>query len=320
LASGSRTTNRVLPAQGGLHEAKRKPRAGEPTVLRAMTEAPPKVELGTHEFLFDQADFERVRRMIRARAGIALSEHKRELVYRRLAPRLRARGMRSFASYLDLVESAAGAEAQEFVNALTTNLTGFFREAHHFELLRDFLRGFGARRRCRIWCAASATGEEAYSIAMTAMEAFATHLPRCELLATDVDTEALQAAERAIYPRERLAGMDGERVRRFFRKAAADGSHYAVRPELRALVTFRRLNLFEPGWGLRAPWDAIFCRNVLIYFGRDDQRRVVQRLVPLLDPAGMLFVGHSEGLFHCADLVRPFGGSVYRPSAGGAGG
>lgn len=265
----------------------------------------------SHELTFTPSDFERVRRMIHSRAGIALSEHKHELVYRRLAPRLRARGMRSFAGYLDLVETGAGAEEQEFLNALTTNLTSFFREAHHFALLREHLRAWTGRRRWRIWCAAAATGEEAYSLAITAAEACAPQLAACELLATDLDTEALRKASQGVYPRERLACFDGERLRRFFVKLSPDGARYAVRPQLRALVSFRRLNLLEALWAVKGPWDAIFCRNVLFYFGKHDQRRVVERFVPLLQPDGLLFVGHSEGLFHCADLVRPLGGSVY---------
>jgi chemotaxis protein methyltransferase CheR len=254
--------------------------------------------------------------MIRARAGIALSEHKRELVYRRLAPRLRARGLRCFARYLDLVENSAGAEEQEFVNALTTNLTAFFREVHHFDLLRAYLpRWRGTQRRLRIWCAAAATGEEAYSIAITACEAFASHLPPCELLATDLDTAALAKGEQGVYSRECLRGLDAGRLRRFFRPVGSDVTHYAVRPELRALVAFRRLNLLDAAWPLQGPFDAIFCRNVLIYFDKHDQRRIVERFVPLLRADGLLFVGHSEGLFQCADLVRPIGRSVYsRPA------
>jgi chemotaxis protein methyltransferase CheR len=264
------------------------------------------------EFAFTLADFDRVRRMIRARAGIALSDHKQELVYSRLAPRLRALGLASFASYLDRVEADANRESQRFTNALTTNLTAFFREARHFEVLRTHLRSGAAGRRPRIWCAAASTGEEAYSIAITLSQHFASCSPQYEVLATDLDTAALQYAEQGLYAPERVAGLDEHQVRRYFVRTR-DGARYAVRSEIRRLVTFRRLNLLGTPWPVGPGWDAIFCRNVLIYFDRHDQRRVIERLVPLLRPGGLLFVGHSEGLFQCADLVRPIDRSVYQP-------
>jgi chemotaxis protein methyltransferase CheR len=268
------------------------------------------------EFLFTLADFERVRRLIHERAGIALGEHKQEMVYSRLARRVRALKLRCFRSYLDRVEADRGAEWDEFTNALTTNLTAFFREAHHFDLLRERLRGWALGRRCRIWCAASSTGEEPYSIAMTMVEAFSSWTPPCEVIASDVDTTALRKAEQGLYACERVKKLDAERIRRYFVKAAPDGSQLRIRPELRALVSFQRVNLLSAQWPLSVPCDAILCRNVLIYFDRATQRRIVERFLPLLRPEGLLFVGHSEGLFHCADLFRSLGKTVYAPIAG----
>jgi chemotaxis protein methyltransferase CheR len=272
------------------------------------------------EFLFTLADFERVRRLIHQRAGIALGEHKQEMVYSRLARRVRALKLRCFRSYLDFVEADPGAEWDEFTNALTTNLTAFFREAHHFDLLRERLRGWAAGRRCRIWCAASSTGEEPYSIAMTMVEAFSSWTPPCEVIASDVDTTALRKAQHGAYGVDRVKKLDAERIRRYFVRAAPDGAQLRIRPELRNLVSFQRVNLLNAQWPLSVPCDAIFCRNVLIYFDRTTQRRIIERFLPLLRPEGLLFVGHSEGLFHCADLFRSLGKTVYAPLAGRAAG
>jgi chemotaxis protein methyltransferase CheR len=270
------------------------------------------------EFAFTATDFERVRRLIYARAGIALGEHKPEMVYSRLARRLRTLKLACFRSYLDLVEADQGAEWDEFVNALTTNLTAFFREAHHFDTLRDHLRSWATGRRLRIWCAAASTGEEPYSLAMTLVEAFSSWTPPAEVLATDVDTAALRKAAAGAYARERVAKLGEERMRRYFVKhAGADANLLEVRPELRSLVSFQRVNLLSPGWPLSLPCDAIFCRNVLIYFDKATQRRVIERFLPMLRPQGLLFVGHSEGLFHCADLFRSLGRTVYAPIAPG---
>jgi chemotaxis protein methyltransferase CheR len=267
------------------------------------------------EFLFTVADFERVRRLIYERAGIALGEHKQEMVYSRLARRLRALKLACFRAYLDLVEADHGSEWDEFTNALTTNLTAFFREAHHFDSLRERLRGWAVGRRCRIWCAASSTGEEPYSIAMTMVEAFSSWTPPCEVIASDVDTAALHKAALGIYPAERVNRLDAERVRRYFVRANPERTQLRVRPELRSLVSFQRVNLLGTAWPLSVPCDAIFCRNVLIYFDKATQRRIIERFLPLLRPEGLLFVGHSEGLFHCADLFRPLGKTVYAPIA-----
>jgi chemotaxis protein methyltransferase CheR len=273
------------------------------------------------EFEFTRADFERVRGLIYQRAGISLADSKQEMVYSRLARRLRAAGIESFARYLDELE--AGGMPQEwesFTNALTTNLTSFFREAHHFPLLAE--HALKARRQnpsapLTIWCSASSTGEEPYSIAMTLCEAFDTLTPPVQIIATDIDTNVLATAAAGVYPIERLDKLELDRKRRFFLKGkGAQQGLVRVRPELRSLITFRQLNLLADGWDLRGPFDAIFCRNVMIYFDKATQRKILSRFVPLMKPDALLFAGHSENFLYVSDSLRLRGKTVYELSHG----
>ena len=274
-------------------------------------------------FAFDERDFRRVCRMIHARAGIHLGAHKRDMVYSRLARRLRARGFENFSDYLDMVEDADAGEDQHFINALTTNLTSFFREAHHFPLLASQLQAaHRGGQPLRIWCCAASTGEEPWSLAITACEAFGTLTPPVRILATDIDTAVLQSAMRGVYPLERIESIDIERKRRFFQRGSgANAGQCRVRPELRALVEFRPLNLLDADYGLKpGSLLAVFCRNVMIYFDKPTQYAVLQRIAPLLSPEGRMYAGHSESFNHAADLVAPCGRTVYRAlaRAGGA--
>ena len=273
-------------------------------------------------FAFDERDFRRVCRMIHDRAGINLSAHKRDMVYSRLVRRLRARGIDRFSDYLDLVDAGGGDEAQHFVNALTTNLTSFFREAHHFPLLAAQLRAAGrGGQPLQVWCCAASTGEEPYSLAITACEAFDTLTPPVRILATDIDTTVLQVAARGVYPVERIDALDAARKRRFFQRGTgANAGLCRIRPELRALVEFRPLNLLDADYGLpRAAYAAVFCRNVMIYFDKPTQYGVLQRMAPLLSAEGRLYAGHSESFNHAADLVQPCGRTIYRAAAAAAG-
>ena len=274
-------------------------------------------------FAFDERDFRRVCRMIHARAGIHLGAHKRDMVYSRLARRLRARGFEQFSDYLDMVEDADAGEDQHFINALTTNLTSFFREAHHFPLLAAQLQAAPrGGQPLRIWCCAASTGEEPWSLAITACEAFGTLTPPVRILATDIDTAVLQSATRGVYPLERIESIEIERKRRFFQRGSgANAGHCRVRPELRALVEFRPLNLLDADYGLKpGSLLAVFCRNVMIYIDKPTQYGVLQRIAPLLSPDGRMYAGHSESFNHAADLVAPCGRTVYRAVArtGGA--
>jgi chemotaxis protein methyltransferase CheR len=265
------------------------------------------------EFGYSKRDFERARELIRERAGIALSACKEDMVYGRLARRVRQHGLGSVAEYLDLLERSDGEEWQDFTNALTTNLTAFFREPHHFDTLRQLCGRLQRREPLRLWSAAASTGEEPYSMAMAVVEHFGGFDAPVRILATDIDTQVLATAARGVYALPRLDKLTPERRRRFFQRGtgANDGLCRVVEP-LRRLVEFRPLNLLDGQWPLRGPFDAIFCRNVMIYFDKPTQYRILSRIMPLLARDGLFFAGHSESFFHAADLLKPLGRTVYR--------
>jgi len=271
----------------------------------------PKIKVdGVKEFEFTKRDFDRVRAMIYRRAGISLNESKQEMVYSRLARRLRATGIASFADYLDRLEK--GRDPEEwvaFTNALTTNLTSFFREAHHFPVLAEHILH---KEHVSIWCSAASTGEEAWSIAMTACEAFGKMTPPVHVVASDIDTNVLATAQAGVYPMDRLDKMPTDRIKRFFQKGR-DGNQgmVRVRPELHALVTFRQINLLADEWKIDGPFDAIFCRNVMIYFDKPTQQRILNRFAPLLKPHGLLFAGHSENFLHVSARFKLRSNTVY---------
>ncbi len=264
------------------------------------------------EFSFTVTDFERVRSLIHERAGIALGQGKQEMVYSRLSRRLRVLGLQSFDAYLtELQRYNDGPEWELFTNALTTNLTSFFREEHHFPVLAAHARG-----RCgplKLWCNASSTGEEPYSIAMTLCEAFDSLHPPVSILATDIDTRVLAEAAQGVYAMDRIADLSEARCKRFFLRGKGDSSgKVRVRPELRELIDFQPLNLLAAQWAVQGPLDAIFCRNVMIYFDKPTQRRILERFAPLLKPDALLFSGHSENVSFVTDLFKLQGKTVYR--------
>jgi chemotaxis protein methyltransferase CheR len=269
------------------------------------------------EFAYTPEDFERVRRLIRERAGIALNDSKQNMVYNRLAKRLRARRLGSFVEYLALLDDPRHDEWEDFVNALTTNLSHFFRESYHFPVLAEHALAL-RRAPVRVWSAAASSGEEAYSIAIALCEAYSSVAPPVSILATDVDTHILEGAARGVYAMERVEPVSAERLKKFFLRGTGKNSGYArVRPELAALVTFRQLNLTDARWGLDGPpFDAVFCRNVMIYFDKRTQYEVLARMHAVIAPDGLLFAGHSESFLHAADLFRPVGKTVYRPVTG----
>jgi len=262
----------------------------------------------TREFVFSEADFDRVRRLIYQKAGIALNPSKKDMVYGRLVRRLRALKLNSFTAYVDYLESAAGrGEFEQFVNALTTNLTFFFREEHHFPILAEHLREKAGKGDIQLWCAAASTGEEPYSIAMTALEA----VPRSNvsLLATDLDTSVLEVGRKGLYGADKIAKLPAGYAARYFDRLPDD--QYQAKSALRQMIRFSPLNLIESGWPMRQQFDAIFCRNVMIYFDRETQYAVLRKFAPLLKPDGLLFVGHSENVYFAADLFKLRGKTVY---------
>ena len=281
---------------------------------RTILASPPAATASSpREFDYGPADFARVRRMIHARAGIALAESKEAMVYSRLSRRLRACGIERFRDYLDTLEADAGQpEWEQFINALTTNLTSFFREPHHFPVLVRHLRGLRRNRPLRVWSCAASTGEEPYSIAMATAQAWASLSPPLEILATDLDTRVLATAEAGIYDQERLDRLDTEQLQRYFLRGTGPNAGKArVRPELRALLRFEPLNLLAPDWPALPTFDAIFCRNVMIYFDKPTQNQVLRKLARVLEPDGLLFVGHSESLMSASDLFRLRAQTVY---------
>jgi chemotaxis protein methyltransferase CheR len=268
-----------------------------------------------HEFNFDSSDFERVRKLIYQRAGISLHDGKRAMVYSRLSRRLRETGHRSFKDYLQWLEGATGpsgeAEWQEFINCLTTNLTSFFREEHHFFALADALRGLSIKNP-RIWCNAASTGEEPYSITMVLSEVLGAG-SGARLLATDIDTKVLATAQRGVYSAD-SRGLSPERLKKhFLRGTGANSGFIRAKPELGKMIEFRPFNLMNTSWSsLGEPFDMVFCRNVMIYFDHPTQRKVLERIHAAMKPNSLLFVGHSENFTDSRDLFHLQGKTIYK--------
>lgn len=269
-------------------------------------------DFSDREFHFTNNDFERVRKLIYDHAGINLSEAKKDMVYSRLGRRLRATGLTSFRDYLALLESNNETEWEAFVNSLTTNLTSFFREAHHFPLLAEHIGKIKQRRPIELWCSAASTGEEAYTMAMTMVDLFGSYSPPVRILATDLDTNVLKKAEAGVYPMERVEKLSPDILKRFFLKGSGDNAGFVqVRRELRDMINFRQLNLLDAKWPIKGPFDAVFCRNVMIYFDKQTQYKILQKFVPTMHRDALLFAGHSESFQHAAELFSIRGRTVY---------
>jgi chemotaxis protein methyltransferase CheR len=284
-------------------------------VTTPVTTRPP----GT-DFQLSGVEFDRLRELVRQHTGIALSDAKRQLVYGRLARRLRALKLTSFAEYIELLEGGEG-ELEEFTNAVTTNLTSFFREPHHFDYMaREFLPEVAAHdtgaQRLRIWCCAASTGEEPYSLAITLREAEARFTGwDVKVLCTDLDSAVLATGLEGVYAAERLQSMSGARTAKYFEEVSVAGTkRFRATDELRSLLTFRQLNLMNE-WPMKGPFDAIFCRNVIIYFDKDTQRRLFERMARLQRPGDYLFLGHSESLYRVSDRYDLIGKTIYRRNA-----
>jgi len=276
---------------------------------------------GSRDFEYTDRDFHRVCELIHRRVGIALTDSKRDMVYSRISRRLRAIGLARFEDYLRELQARPDDddEWQQFTNALTTNLTSFFREAHHFELLAEQLARLKAQGgTVELWCCAASTGEEPYSILITACEVWGTLQPPVRLWATDVDTQVLATAERGIYSLERIDGLSDARRKRFFQRGTgANEGHARVHPALRGLVRFEPLNLLDARYPDSPQFAAVFCRNVMIYFDKPTQRTILARIVQKMGPDSLLYTGHSENYMHAGDIVATCGRSLYRRAGAG---
>ena len=270
------------------------------------------------EFAFGHEDFEALRSLVKQLTGINLSDQKRELVYGRLARRLRALQLKSFAEYREVLANDGGKEIVELCNAITTNLTAFFREPHHFEYLREQVllpcaADPSRPKRLRIWSAGCSTGEEPYSIAMTILETL-PDVRRWDIriLATDLDSDVLERGRRGSYAADRVRGLNPERIARFFsQREERKELYYQVNPDVAALITFKQLNLMHP-LPMKGPLDLIFCRNVVIYFDKDTQRSLFARVAHLQRAGDLLFLGHSESLFKVSEDYALIGRTIHR--------
>lgn len=249
--------------------------------------------------------------MIYKRAGISLHDGKHAMVYSRLSRRLRETGHQSFRDYLGWLESSEGPEWQEFVNALTTNLTSFFREHHHFEIFAELLKSKSAGTPWHIWCSAASTGEEPYSIVMTAMETLGQN-PKFFLTASDIDSKVLATAAQGVYRLEGMKGIDQSKMQRYFlRGKGGNDGMVRVKPELGQFIEFLIVNLIRDDWPFKDAFDVVFCRNVMIYFDAETQRKVLERIYKVMKPGALLFVGHAENFSDSRDLFLLKGKTVY---------
>jgi chemotaxis protein methyltransferase CheR len=268
------------------------------------------------EFAFSDEDFRSLVRVAHEQAGIALADNKRNLVYSRLSRRLRALNLRSFRHYRDYLTANAN-ELESFINAISTNLTKFFRESHHFDHLRSHVAvpfsqsARGGARRLRIWSAGCSTGEEPYTIAMV-LDHEIRDIDRYDIriLATDIDTDVIGKGIAGRYPAGAIDDVP-HAYRGYFRAEPGSRAEISVAPELKTLIAFRRLNLMHQ-WPFRGPFDAIFCRNVMIYFDGDTKASLIERFTAMLKPGGWLYIGHSESLVGGHSGLKLVGRTVYR--------
>lgn len=274
------------------------------------------------EFAFTDRDFRTLVTLVKERAGITLADHKKNMVYSRLARRLRELKLKSFSDYIEFLTSPEGeVETGNFVNAITTNLTSFFRESHHFDILGEFLKQHAQKhmrgsRRLRIWSAGCSAGPEPYSIAMTVMH----HLPGyaqwdVKILATDIDTNMLDTASAGMYKMDMYDGIPPA-YKSEHTRTITDGREkkFVINDDVKKLISFKRLNLLER-WPMKGPFDVIFCRNVVIYFDKDTQRTLFNRYADMLTPQGYLFIGHSENLSAVSNRFKLLGKTVYQKVA-----
>ncbi len=270
------------------------------------------------EFTLTDRDFQTIRKLVYDHTGITLSDGKKDMIYSRLVRRLRQLGLHRFRDYVALLEDESSDEIGNFINSVTTNLTAFFREQHHFDYLRDellpeLMKRRASDRRIRIWSAGCSTGEEPYSIAMTVREVIPENSGwQVRILATDLDTNVLATASRGVYSEERLNGVPKAMLKRWFlRGKGANAGKVRVREGLRRMILFKQLNLMKE-WPVKPGVDILFCRNVVIYFDKPTQRKLFDRFADVLADEGHLFIGHSETLYKVSDRFHLLGKTIYR--------
>lgn len=263
----------------------------------------------------DARTFLRFRKFIYQKSGISLSEGKESLVSSRVAKRMRAIGIDTHEAYLRYVcDDTTGEELVQMIDAISTNVTSFYREAEHFEVLDGLLRKWydTGQRRFRIWCAAASSGEEPYTLAITVREALPARDVNVRLLATDISTRVLKACLDGVYDEDKVRPVARNLRDRYFTTKREDGKHlYEVNSTLRQMLLFKRLNLSQTPFTLKGPLDVIFCRNVMIYFDRIVRGRLVDEFKRLLKPGGYLMVGHSESLTGLNTTFRAVKAAVY---------
>lgn len=283
--------------------------------------SPPLADAAHYGPQLADAEFEFIRLVVGENAGIVLGPNKRQLVQGRLARRLRELGLPTYEAYCNYLREAGPEELVGLINAITTNVTSFFRENHHFEALASYMlpeamKRNAASRRLRIWSAGCSTGEEPHCIAMVAAEvlrsASATAMKwDFKILATDIDSDVVAAGSSGVYPLDRMSSVSPERLKRFFQKGSGEHEGAAIaKPDVRAMITFRTLNLLHT-WPMKGPFDVIFCRNVMIYFDQQTQAKILARFAPLLRPDGLLFAGHSENFSYISTDFKLLGQTVY---------
>jgi len=268
------------------------------------------------EFEFTRTDFDVLRKISNQYSGIQVPDDKFDMFYSRLSKRVRMHGLTNFKEYCVYLENNTNEEFTEFINAVTTNLTSFFRENHHFEYLKDevipeLLLRNKTTKKIRAWSAGCSTGEEPYSLAMTLLE----NVPPdwdIKILATDLDTNVLQMAADGIYTSDRVEGLHKKTLRRWFKKGKNNNANKdKLSKECQDIIRFQQTNLMQD-WPFKRPFDFIFCRNVLIYFDRDTKEKLAQKYADLLTVGSHLFIGHSESLHQLDTDFKMIGNTIYK--------
>lgn len=270
------------------------------------------------EFIFSDEHFARIRRFVTAHTGIVLPDIKKNMVYGRLSKHIRKQFKGNFDDFCDAVENGDSEVQDILVNAITTNLTAFFRERHHFDFLSntvlpELYKKNHLTKRIRIWSAGCSTGEEAYSLAICLYEFFKDKPDwDVRVLATDLDANVLQAAKSGVYDIERLNQLELKEKKMWFKRGTGDRQNLIkVKTDIQTKVAFKRLNLLHQ-WPMSGPFDVVFCRNVIIYFDKETQAVLFKRFAEIMRPGGYLFIGHSETLFNVNDQFTPLGKTIYQ--------